>query len=179
MTQAVRFTYEDLQHFPDDNKRRELIDGEVYVTPAPNIRHQRIVANLLVLINDFLRENPLGEVFVAPVDVVFSEKDDDIAEPDLIYLSKEKSSLVSKRGIEGAPDWLIEVTSPSTRQRDFTVKRKLYQKYGVPLYWIIDLDAEMIHVWDEGEHKVYKADDVIQVKMLPGLEPPVSTLLML
>ena len=179
MSQAVRFTYEDLQHFPDDNKRRELIHGEVYVTPAPTIRHQRIVANLLVLISDFLREHPLGEVFVAPVDVIFSEQADDIAEPDLIYLSREKSSLVSKRGIEGAPDWLIEVTSPSTRNRDFTLKLKLYQKYGVRLYWIIDLDAEMIHVWDEGEHRVYDKDDIISVPLLPGLEHPTSTLLML
>ena len=179
MSQAVRFTYEDLQHFPDDSKRRELINGEVYVTPAPTIRHQRIVANLLVLINDFLREHPLGEVFVAPVDVIFSEQDDDVAEPDLIYLSKEKANIVSKRGIEGAPDWLIEVTSPSTVKRDFTLKRKLYQKYGVRLYWILDLDAEMIHVWDEGEHRVYDKDDVIKVSLLPGLEFPTSTLLML
>ena len=179
MTQAVRFTYEDLEQFPDDNKRRELIDGEVYVTPAPNIRHQRVVGNLYRLIGNFLEENPLGEVFVAPADVIFSEKDDDVAEPDLIYLSKEKADRVSKRGIEGAPDWLIEVTSPSTRKRDFGVKLKLYQKYGVPLYWIIDLDAEMIHVWNEGEHKVYKADDVLKVPLLPGLELSASTLLML
>ena len=179
MISRVRFTYEDLQHFPDDNKRRELIGGEVYVTPAPNICHQRIVANLLVLINDFSREHPLGEVLVAPVDIIFSEQDDDIAEPDLIYISKEKSSLVSKRGVEGAPDWLTEVTSPSTRNRDFTLKLKLYQKYGVRLYWILDLDAEMIHVWDEGKHRVYNKDDAIKVPLLPGLEHPVSELLML
>ncbi len=179
MTQAVRFTYEDLQHFPEDNKRRELIDGEVYVTPAPNIRHQRVVGNLYRLVGNFLEENPLGEVFVSPADVIFSEEDDDVTEPDIIYLSKEKADKVSQRSIEGAPDWLIEVTSPSTRKRDFTLKLKLYQKYGVRLYWIIDLDAEMIHVWDEGEHEVYEADDVVQGKMLPGLELNVSTLLML
>ncbi len=179
MTQAVRFAYEDLEQFPDDNKRRELIDGEVYVTPAPNIRHQRVVGNLYRLIGNFLEETPLGEVFVAPADVIFSEEDDDVTEPDIIYLSKEKADKVSQRGIEGAPDWLTEVTSPSTRNRDFTLKLKLYQKHGVRLYWIIDLDAEMIHVWDEGEHQVYKADDVVQVKMLPGLELPTSTLLML
>ena len=179
MTQAVRFTYEDLQHFPDDNKRRELIDGEVYVTPAPNIRHQRIVGNLYRSIGNFLEENPLGEVFVAPADVIFSEEDDDITEPDIIYLSKEKADKVSQRGIEGAPDWLIEVTSPSTRKRDFTLKLKLYQKYSVRLYWIIDLDAEMIHVWDEGKHQVYDEDGVMKVPLLPGLELSTSDLLML
>ena len=177
MSQAVRFTYEDLEQFPDDNKRRELIGGEVYVSPAPNSRHQLIVTDLSFLIGLYLREKPLGRVIVAPLDVIFSEYE--VAEPDLIYLSKEKADRLSQQGIEGAPDWLTEVTSPSTVKRDFTIKRKLYQKYGVPLYWIIDLDAEMIHVWDEGKHEVYEADDVLKVPLLPGLELPTSTLLTL
>ena len=126
-----------------------------------------------------MQKNPLGEIIVGPLNVIFSEENDDVAVPDSLYVSNEKRSIISERGIEGAPDWLIEVTSPSTRKRDFSVKLKLYQKYGVPLYWIIDLDAEMIHVWDEGEHKVYKADDVLKVPLLPSLEHTVSTLLML
>ena len=177
MSQAVRFTYEDLEQFPDDNKRRELIDGEVYVSPAPNSRHQLIVTDLSFLIGLYLREKPLGRVIVAPLDVIFSEYE--VAEPDLIYLSKEKADRLGQRGIEGAPDWLTEVTSPSTRKRDFGIKLKLYQKYGVRLYWIIDLDEEVIHVWDEGKHQIYKADDVIRVPLLPGLEFPASTLLTL
>ena len=176
MISRVRFTYEDLRHFPDDNKRRELIDGEVYVTPAPRSRHQLVVTNLSFLLGLYLREKPLGRIIVAPLDVIFSE--DEVAEPDLIYLSNERADRLSERGVEGAPDWLIEVTSPSTAKRDFTIKRKLYQKYGVRLYWILDLDAEMIHVWDEGKHRVYDRDDVISVPLLPGLEHPVSTLLM-
>ena len=178
MSQAVRFTYEDLQYFPDDNKRRELINGEVYTTSTFSTQHQRVIGQLLLFVGMFLQRNPLGEVIVSPLNVIFSE-DGDVAVPDLLYISNEKRSTISERGIEGAPDWLIEVTLPSTVKRDFTIKRKLYQKYGVRLYWILDLDAEMIHVWDEGKHKVYKEDDVIQVPLLPGLEPPVSTLLML
>ena len=178
MPQAVRFTYEDLQHFPDDDKRRELIDGEVYTTSTFSVQHQRVIGQLLLFVGTFLQRNPLGEVVVSPLNIIFSE-DGDVAVPDLLYVSNEKRSIISERGIEGAPDWLIEVTSPSTRNRDFTLKRKLYQKYGVRLYWILDLDAEMIHVWDEGEHRVYDKDDFISVPLLPGLEFPTSTLLML
>lgn len=119
MISQVRFTYDDLQHFPDDNKRRELIDGEVYVTPAPRSRHQLIVTNLSFLVGLYLREKPSGRIIVAPLDVIFSE--DEVAEPDLIYLSNERADRLSERGIEGAPDWLIEVTSPSTVKRDFTI----------------------------------------------------------
>ena len=175
MTQ-VRFSYEDLRLFPDDGLRRELIDGEVYVTPAPIIRHQRTVTRLSRLIGNFLDAHPLGEVLVAPVDVIFSEEDD-VTEPDILYVSNERASIVSERGLEGAPDWLIEVTSPSTRKRDFTLKLKRYQKYGVRLYWIIDLEAEMVHVWEEGEHEVFEADDILSVSLLPGFTVPVSDVL--
>ena len=166
MTQ-VRFTYEDLRLFPDDGLRRELIDGEVYVTPSPTSRHQRVVTNLAFRIGLYLHDNPLGEVFVAPLDVIFSV-DDDVTEPDILYVSNERASIISERGIEGAPDWLIEVTSPSTRKRDFTLKLKRYQRYGVRLYWIVDLEAEMIHVWEEGGHEVFEADDTLSVSLLPG-----------
>ena len=179
MTQAVRFTYEDLEQFPDGNKRRELIDGEVYTTSTFSVQHQRVIGQCLLFVGTFLQKNPLGEIIVGPLNVIFSEENDDVAVPDSLYISNEKRSIISERGIEGAPDWLIEVTSPSTYRRDFGVKLKLYQKYGVSLYWIVDLDAEMIHVWDEGEHKVYKADDVLKVPLLPGLEHTVSNLLML
>ena len=175
MTQ-VRFTYEDLQLFPDDGLRRELIDGEVYVTPAPIIRHQRIVTKLSHLISTFLETHPLGEVLVAPVDVIFSE-DDDVTEPDILYVSNERAAIISERGVEGAPDWLIEVTSPSTRKRDFTLKLKRYQKYGVRLYWIIDLEAEMVHVWEEGEHEVFEEGETLSVSLLPGFTVPVRDVL--
>ena len=175
MTQ-VRFSYEDLRLFPDDGLRRELLDGEVYVTPAPIIRHQRTVTRLSRLIGNFLDAHPLGEVLVAPVDVIFSE-DDDVTEPDILYVSNERAAVISERGVEGAPDWLIEVASPSTRKRDFTLKLKCYQKYGVRLYWIIDLEAEMVHVWEEGEHEVFEADDTLSVSLLPGFRVSVSDVL--
>ena len=163
----VRFTYEDLMLFPDDGLRRELLDGEVYVTPSPTSRHQRVVTNLAFRIGLYLHDNPLGEVFVAPLDVIFSENDD-VTEPDILYVSSERASIISERGVEGAPDWLVKVTSPFTRKRDFTLKLKRYQKCGVRLYWIVDLEAEMVHVWEGGEHEVFEADDALSVSLLPG-----------
>src|SRR5436305_1397584 len=86
----VKLTYDDFVLFPDDGKRHELIDGEHYVTPSPNTKHQRVSRNLLVLIASWLAEHPIGEVFAAPFDVVFSPFD--VVEPDLLFISKERAA---------------------------------------------------------------------------------------
>ena len=87
---GVKLTYDDFVHFPDDGKRHELIDGEHYVTPSPNRRHQRISRHLTLLIGRRLEQHPGGEVFYAPFDVVFSNVD--VVEPDLLYLSNERAA---------------------------------------------------------------------------------------
>src|SRR4029434_4264035 len=90
VSQGVRLTYDDFVHFPDDGLRHELIDGEHYVTPSPDTKHQRISVNLTVLIGSWLERNPIGRLFHAPFDVVFSNFD--IVEPDLLYLSNSRSA---------------------------------------------------------------------------------------
>ena len=92
---AVKLTYDDFVLFPDDGKRHELIDGEHYVTPSPSTRHQRIVGNLHLLIGAWLEERPVGQIFLPPYDVVFSEFD--VVEPDLLYLSNERAARVLTR----------------------------------------------------------------------------------
>src|SRR5262245_48319590 len=87
---GVRLTYEDFVHFPDDGKRHELIDGEHYVTAAPNMTHQWIIGNLHFLIRQYLESRPLGRVFLSPFDVVFT--DFDVVEPDLLYMSHERAA---------------------------------------------------------------------------------------
>src|SRR5206468_8148158 len=84
---GVKLTYDDFVLFPDDGKRHELIDGEHYVTPSPNITHQRISGNLHLMIGKWLEEHPIGQVFYAPLDVIFSNFD--VVEPDLLYMSNE------------------------------------------------------------------------------------------
>jgi hypothetical protein len=89
---AVKLTYDDFVHFPEDGRRHELIDGEHYVTPSPNTRHQGISGNLYLLIANWLEEHPIGRVFFAPLDVVLSQFD--VVEPDLLYLSNERAAQV-------------------------------------------------------------------------------------
>src|SRR3989454_7365830 len=88
-TPSVKFTYEDFLNFPDDGKRHKIIDREHYVTPSPNTKHQRIVTKLTIALGQFLEEQRLGEIFVAPFDTVFSDLD--VVEPDLLYISRERA----------------------------------------------------------------------------------------
>src|SRR5262245_16296393 len=119
---AVRLTYDDFLLFPEDGKRHELIDGEHYVTPSPNVHHQRIAGTLFGVIWTHLQSHPIGEVFVAPLDVVISEHD--VVEPDILYVSNDRRpKILTSSNVQGAPDLAIEVTSESTRKRDETIKR--------------------------------------------------------
>jgi len=90
-TPGVKLTYDDFVLFPDDGKRHELIDGEHYVTPSPNVAHQRISGNLHFAIRGWLAAHPIGRVYYAPLDVVFS--DVDVVEPDLLYMSLERAAV--------------------------------------------------------------------------------------
>src|SRR5207253_844612 len=118
-SETMKWTYEDLEVLPADGKRHEIIDGEHYVNPAPNLRHQRIVMKLGFAIHDYLRTNPIGEVWAAPVDVVFSEFN--IVEPDITYLSNDRAEIAGGgKNLQGAPDLAVEVISPSSRKFDET-----------------------------------------------------------
>ena len=122
----VKLTYDDFLLFPDDGQRHELIDGEHYVTPSPNIRHQEISGRLYLLIGTWLNSRRLGKIFYAPLDVRFSMFD--VVEPDLLYVSNERAAdLLTGQCVMGSPDLVVEIGSPSTRQRDETIKRRLYR----------------------------------------------------
>jgi Uma2 family endonuclease len=163
-------TYEDLQAFPEDNFRRELIDGELIVTAAPATRHQRIVLELGALLLAHVRRHG-GEVFVAPTDVFFTKEN--VVQPDVLYLGPEHVSKVEEALVRSAPDLVVEVSSPSTRRLELVRKRELYQRFGVPEYWYIDLDAERVEIYrleDDGyglpELKV--RGDALDSPQIPG-----------
>jgi Uma2 family endonuclease len=128
-TPGVKLTYEDFMLFPDDGKRHELIDGEHYVTPAPNVKHQTIVMNLGGVIWNYLQQHPVGRVFNVPLDIVLSSFD--VVEPDLQFISREREAILTKQNVRAAPDLVVEVGSPGTRKRDETIKRRLYERFGV------------------------------------------------
>lgn len=141
-TPSIRLTYEDFCEFPEDGKRYEIIDGELFMSPAPVIAHQRISRILVLAIGNYLDAYPLGELFDAPVDVVFSETD--IVEPDIVVVLKERAHIITQKNIEGAPDFIIEILSPFNRRMDLKRKRVLYEKFGVKEYWIVDTEMETV-----------------------------------
>ncbi len=132
---------------PDDGKRYEAIDGDLYVTPAPSRRHQWVSGNLERALCRLLQDPGHGWVYHAPIGVEFPDTEEG-AQPDIIFVSKARAEILVDEGIRGAPDLVIEIRSPTTAERDRTIKRKLYQRQGVAQYWIVDPDAETIEIWD-------------------------------
>jgi Uma2 family endonuclease len=178
--QSVKLTYDDFLLFPDDGKRHELIDGEHYVTPSPNTRHQRISGRLHLLIGHWLEAHPIGQLFYAPFDVVFSHFD--VVEPDLLYMSNERAAkILTAKHVSGVPDLVIEIGSPGTRKRDETLKRRLYERTGVTEYWIVDPDVDVIRIFRRGERGFTRAvelsaeaGDVLTTPLMPDLHIPLG-----
>jgi len=142
----ARWTYAEFARLPSEGSARyEVVDGNLAVTPAPTPRHQIVVTELARVLANFVRPRRLGHVLVGPVDVLFGEGD--YFEPDLVFVSADRSSIMSARGIEGAPDLIVEVTSPSSAHRDHGIKLERYRHFGVPEYWIVDVDARTVEVW--------------------------------
>jgi Uma2 family endonuclease len=176
---SVKFTYEDLLHFPDDGKRREIIDGELYVTPSPNTKHQAASMNLSGMLWTYLRERPIGRVFAAPFDTIFSEFD--VVEPDLLYISREHLNVLTEKHVRGAPDLVVEILSPGTRKTDEIIKRKLYERFGVSEYWVVDpeLDSIKIYRLAEGAFRrvaelASETADSLTTPLLPGFSVPLT-----
>lgn len=177
---GAKLTYDDLVDMPDDGLRRELIDGELYVTPAPSIRHQAIVLNLGSTLRAHIRAHDLGRVFIAPLDVLFSKID--VVEPDVLFVSRAREAdVLTKKHLVGAPDLVVEVGSPGTRRTDERDKQRLYERFAVPEYWIVDPDLDVIKVFRLVEARYQRvaelsleAGDVLTTPLLPGLELPLA-----
>ncbi len=144
-TSTTKFTYEDYLLFPDDGRRHELIDGEHYVTPSPITKHQRISRNLLVSLGQHIQISQTGQIFSAPMDVVFSNLD--VVQPDLLFIATEHESIITEKNIQAPPDLVVEILSDASRKTDEIIKRKLYEKYQVKEYWIIDPELETIKIF--------------------------------
>jgi Uma2 family endonuclease len=179
-TPGLKLTYDDFVLFPDDGKRHELIDGEHYVTPSPNLKHQKVSGNLYLVIGVWLEEHPIGQIFYAPFDVVFSRYD--VVEPDLLYVSNARAAeVLTSANVKGAPDLVIEMGSPSTRKRDETIKRHLYERSGVSEYWVVDPELDLVRVYRreaEGFSRAIEmsvdAEDILTTPLLPGLALPLA-----
>jgi len=175
---TYRVTFEDWLRYPDDGKLYEVIEGELYVSPPPTFRHQRISRKLLRAIDTYFGERSSGEVFYAPAGVRLS--DETVVEPDLVGILREHSNqILEERYFDGAPDLVVEILSPGTAGRDLGAKRTLYERAGVPEYWIVDPVAATIQVLAlEGgsfrEAGLYRRNETLVSPLLPGLEIPLS-----
>jgi Uma2 family endonuclease len=138
-------TYHDYAALPDDGRRYEIHDGDLSVTPAPSPQHQICAANLFRILDSHVRSNGLGVVLFAPLDVILS--DTAIVQPDLVYLASDRLSAVSRRGIEGPPTLAVEILSPSTTAIDRETKLRLYARHGVPFFWLVDPDGQVIEAY--------------------------------
>ena len=169
----TRLTYEDYAKTPD-GERWELIDGELVMPPSPKEAHQRSQINLGSRMHLFAEQHDLGRVYFAPFDVVLSEYD--TVQPDLIFVSKERLHIISEDNVQGAPDLVVEIRSPSTARQDWTVKRDLYALHGVREYWLVDPEAATIAVLllEDGKFRidgVYGEVDTLTATALPGFSP--------
>jgi Uma2 family endonuclease len=174
-------TITDLDLMPEDGNRYELIEGELLVSRAPSLAHQRISRNLLILINDYLARNPIGEVLATP-GVMFSDSSGVI--PDLVFISNERrAEIASGERVTGAPELVIEILSPGTEnaRRDRLAKRQLYGKYGVKEYWVVDPEYRVVEIYHSengalefigGLHDEGK----ISSDLLPGFECEASAI---
>jgi Uma2 family endonuclease len=179
-TPGVKLTYDDFVLFPDDGKRHELIDGEHYVTPSPHLKHQKVSGNLYLLIANWLESHPIGQIFYAPFDVIFSTFD--VVEPDLLYMSNDRASdILTNANVQGAPELVIEIGSPGTRKRDETIKRRLYERSNVSEYWVVDPEIDVVRVYRRGaagferpEELRADAGDVLTTPLLPRASLPLS-----
>jgi Uma2 family endonuclease len=174
-------TIDDLLLMPDDGNRYEVIEGELFVTRAPNYDHQAVITNLAILIGAYLKQNPIGSVVVGP-GVIFSKFSGVI--PDLIFLThKTRKKVLSGGKLKGAPELAIEIVSPgaASNRRDRVAKRNLFGKYGVQEYWIVDYKTRTVEVYAL-EQKILQLvaklnePDVLTSTVLPGFTCKVAAI---
>ena len=174
INRSVRYTYRDYINLPEsEEKRYELIDGELYMAPAPTPAHQIIVGRLFRILIEFVEAHDLGDVIFSPLDVVLS--DEDVLQPDAVYISRDRKSMITEQNIQGPPDLVVEVLSPGTADRDRTIKRARYLRFGVREYWIVDPQTRTIEVLKAGETefelvRVYASGTSAKSPILEGLE---------
>lgn len=177
MADGTLVTYDDLAAFPDDGLRREIIDGELIVSPSPKTRHQRLVGRLYLALGTHIEQKGGGEVFVAPFDVVLS--DVNVVEPDLLFIAGDQSQILTDANVQGAPALAIEVVSDPRMDR--VRKRDLYARFGVLEYWVVDPDADRVEVYrlqarGYAKPEILEPGETLTYERLPGLKIDLAVL---
>ena len=163
------YTIDYIYQLPD-GERAELIDGHIYYMAPPNSSHQHLVSELVYQINDYIKKNNgTCKVFPAPFAVFLNEDDKTYVEPDVCVICDNNK--INEKGCMGAPDWIIEIVSPSSIKMDYMIKLFKYKNAGVKEYWIIDKLKDRITVYDfeHNELNEYSCSDCVKTKVYDGL----------
>lgn len=140
--QKVKLTYREYVHFPDDGKTHEIIDGDHYMSPAPGTDHQTVSRWIQFQLFEQIEKQGTGRVYNAPTDVELTETD--IVQPDIAVVAYARREIITRSRILGVPDLLVEILSPSRTAHDRELKLALYERTGVPEYWIVDPDDRSV-----------------------------------
>lgn len=167
-----KLTIDDLTfiHVARPEDRVELLDGEVFLTPAPRYVHSLVVSKLHLLIGNWAEEHG-GDCVTAPTDVLLSLHD--LVQPDVLYIAPDRLTITGGPVVAGPPDLVVEVLSPSTSDRDLNIKRAIYERAGVREYWIVDIDTGTITVLElvDGHYvELAMRGDRLVSRVLPGLD---------
>ncbi len=173
-TFVTKLTYDDYVCYPEDGNRHEIIDGRHYMNPAPSTVHQTVSKRLQYLLYTQIELAGKGVVFNAPVDVQLTQHD--IVQPDLVVVLNSKKLIVTHSRIEGVPDLVVEIVSPSTIANDRELKRSLYQQSGVTEYWIVDpLDQTLDQlILRDGVYVAQPASDDVVASVVDGVSVPLA-----
>ena len=176
ITENKKMTYSDYLNI-NDNNRYEILYGELIMVPAPSTIHQSISRNLEFLIWDFVKKYGIGNVFYAPIDVVFN--DDIVLQPDIIFVKTGNKNIICKNAIHGVPDIVIEIISPTSTYHDLVEKKEIYRKYEVPEYWLVFPEEKAIEVLtlENGEYAEFSKSQksgFVQSKIIKGLKTDIK-----
>jgi Uma2 family endonuclease len=165
------WTYDDLAALPDDGKRYEIIEGELFELTGPTLLHAKAIINLIRLLDPVVVRAG-GELFTAIFDVFLAAADP--VEPDLAILLPGGRARQVERGLEGPPDLVVEVLSPSNRTHDLLTKRELYRRSGVREYWLVDPELRTLEiVWfgsgGAGSVRSFRDDELVTSPLLAEL----------
>lgn len=173
----IKLTYDEYVELPNDGKRYEVLDGELAVTPAPTTTHQVVSRDLEFMLHAHTRKTGAGAVYYAPIDVLLAPTT--IVQPDLVFVAAARRAIVTERAIEGAPDLVVEILSPSTSRQDRVTKAALYARFGVRFYWIVDPTARTLEEYALAQDTyrlvaVYSGPAVARTELFPDLEIDLS-----
>lgn len=171
MAHNIRLTYDDYCRMPS-GQRYQLIEGDLMMVPSPNVFHQEISGRIGDALRRWVQGRNLGRVYHAPIDVVLGEHN--VFQPDILYISRERLGIIKKANIQGAPDLVVEILSPSTAEVDRVTKRRVYARYGVRELWVVDPEARSVEVAAHNGHElatvqVHPLGTSLESPLLPGL----------